>query len=78
MARVVNLKSGELPPMLERHAMVIASSRPWPAPSGFVDESWNRTYFTADTPQDVAIVTERAKTWAEARLISKVYFRRDN
>jgi hypothetical protein len=78
MARIVNLKSGELPPARERHAMVLASSHPSPAPSGFLDQSWNRTYFTSTRAQDVAIVTERAKAWAEARLIPTVYVRRDD
>jgi hypothetical protein len=78
MARVVMLKLGELPPARERHAMVVASSQPSPAPSGFLDQSCNRTYFTSTRTRDVAIGTERAKAWAEARLIPNVYVRRDD
>ena len=78
MARVVMLKFGELPPALERHAMVVASTQPSPSPSGFMDQSWNRTFFAYDTPRQVAIATERAKAWAQARLIPNVYVRRDD
>jgi hypothetical protein len=58
--------------------MVLASSRPSPAPSGFLDQSWNRTYFTSISARDVSIGTELAKAWAEARLIPTVYVRRDD
>ena len=76
MARVVELKSGELPPPRERHAMVIASAQRSAEPD-FLDQSRSRIFFTSDRARDIAIVIGRAKAWAEARLITSVYVRRE-
>jgi hypothetical protein len=77
MARVVELKPGELPPAHERHALVLGSPEPPAQGVPCVDNGRDRTFFATDSERDIALVVERAKIWADARLVANVYVRRD-
>jgi hypothetical protein len=77
MAEIIELKSGEHPPSLARHALVISSQRHPVTGTAAIDRGHNRIFFADDSERDIAMIIGRAMTWANARQIMNVYLRRE-
>jgi len=77
MPAVIELKCKESPLAGERHALVIASSIPPVECVPVLDRGLNRTFFASLSEHDIAIIVRRARTWAKAACIAKVYVRRE-
>lgn len=77
MADVIELKRGEMPRAHERYAMVLVSERPPKEGAATALHPDGQTFFAFDNLRDVAIVIARAKSWANANIIARVYVRRD-
>jgi hypothetical protein len=77
MARIIVLNAGEDPPANERHALVLGSPLPPEQGVSCVDNGRNRTFFATDSARDIALMVERAKVWADQRLIANVYVKRE-
>jgi hypothetical protein len=77
MTDVIELKPGEYPDGLAKHALVISSAAPPVAGCSIMDHRYGRWYYANPSEADIALMIRRAKVWAQARGIGQVYVRRE-
>jgi len=77
MTEVIELKPGEYPNRMAKHALVISSATLPLVGCSVIDRGLGRWFFATPAEADIALMLRRATVWAAARKLLCVYLRRD-
>jgi hypothetical protein len=77
MARLVELKAGDIPPKGEDWAMVVVHRPGIDARGSVVRHNMGVTFYTPAVDDEIKAAINKAGAWADARSVATVYLRRD-